>query len=82
MLATLKRVLGDLDRVTAWLMVYGMVNADAGYPQTSTAINAFSDLVLDLYGPDVGQHARFAVGMATLPLNNAVTVAPEVEFAA
>ena len=81
MLATLKRVLGDLDRVTAWLMVYGMVNADPGYPQTTTAINAFSDLVLDLYGPDVGQHARVAVGMATLPLNNAVTVAAEVELA-
>ena len=81
MLASLKRELGDLDRVTAWLMVYGMVNADPGYPQTTSAINAFSDLVLDLYGPDVGQHARVAVGMATLPLNNAVTVAAEVEFA-
>src|ERR1700730_11210628 len=28
MLGSLKRTLGDLDRVTAWLMVYGMVNAD------------------------------------------------------
>ena len=81
MLETLKRVLSDLDRVTAWLMVYRVVNADPGYPQTTTAINAFSDLVLDLYGPDVGQHARVAVSMATLPLNNAVTVAAEVEFA-
>ena len=78
MLASLKRELGDLDRVTAWLMVYGMVNADPGYPQT---INGFSDLILDLYGPEVGHHARIAVGMATLPLNNAVTIAAEVEFA-
>ena len=80
MLASLKRTLGDLDRVSAWLMVYGMVNADSAYPQTTTAINAFSDLILELYGPDIGQHARVAVGMATLPLNNAVTIAAEVEF--
>ena len=81
MLASLKRELGDLDRVTAWLMVYGMVNAEPGYPQTTNAINGFSDLVIDLYGVEVGQHARIAVGMATLPLNNAVTIAAEVEVA-
>lgn len=80
MLASLKRELGDLDRVTAWLMVYGMVNAEAGYAQTTNAINGFSDLILELYGPEIGQHARMAVGMATLPLNNAVTIAAEVEF--
>ncbi|HEX6554847.1 MAG TPA: RidA family protein [Ktedonobacteraceae bacterium] len=81
MLASLKRELGDLDRVTAWLMVYGMVNADPGYPQTTTAINGFSDLIVELYGREVGEHARIAVGMAALPLNNAVTIAAEVESA-
>lgn len=80
-LASLKRAVGDLDRVTAWLMVYGMVNADPGYAQTTNAINGFSDLILALYGPEVGEHARIAVGMATLPLNNVVTIAAEVEIA-
>ncbi len=81
MLASLKRELGDLDCVTAWLMVYGMVNAEPGYAQTTNAINGFSDLIVELYGPEVGQHARIAVGMAALPLNHAVTIAAEVEFA-
>jgi len=81
MLASLKRELGDLDRVTAWLMVYGMVNAEPGYTQTTNAINGFSDLIIELYGPEIGQHARIAVGMATLPLNSAVVIAAEVEFA-
>jgi YjgF/chorismate_mutase-like, putative endoribonuclease len=81
MLASLKRELGDLDRVSAWLMVYGMVNADPGYPQTTNAINGFSDLIVELYGREVGEHARMAVGMAALPLNNAVTIAAEVEVA-
>lgn len=38
MLGSLKRALGDLDRIVAWLMVYGMVNADTGFPQTTNAI--------------------------------------------
>jgi hypothetical protein len=41
-------------------------------------INGFSDLILELYGPEAGEHARMAVGMATLPLNTCVTVAAEV----
>jgi len=78
-LGSLKRELGDLDRVKAWLMVYGMVNAEPGYNQTTNAINGFSDLIVELYGREVGEHARIAVGMATLPLNNAVVVAAEIE---
>ena len=81
LLAALKRELGDLDRVTAWLMVNGAVNADPGYPRTTLVINAFSDLILDLYGPDVGMHARTAFGVAALPLNLPVVVSAEVEFA-
>jgi hypothetical protein len=63
-LGSLQRALGDLDQVAAWLMVYGMVNADPGYPQTTNVINGFSDLILELYGPEAGEHARMAVGMA------------------
>lgn len=80
MLSSLKRELGDLDRVTAWLMVNGMVNADPGYPQTTLPINGFSELILELYGPEIGQHARTAVGMAALPVNSPIVVAAEVEF--
>ena len=80
-LASLKRALGDLDRVTAWLMVNGMVNAEPGYRETGNVLNGFSELILELYGPEVGQHARTGVGMAALPLNNAVVVAAEVEIA-
>jgi enamine deaminase RidA (YjgF/YER057c/UK114 family) len=80
MLGSLKRALGDLDRVTAWLMVNGMVNAEPGYGQTTNVINGFSDLIVDLYGNDAGQHARTAIGVATLPLNLCVVIAAEVEI--
>ncbi len=81
MCASLARALDDLDRVTAWLSVSGMVNADSGFPQTTSVLNGFSDCVLSIFGPDVGAHARTAVGVASLPLNQSVLVAAEVEFA-
>jgi enamine deaminase RidA (YjgF/YER057c/UK114 family) len=77
-LGSLGRTLGDLDRVSAWLTVSGMVNAVPGSAASTNAINGFSDLILELYGPEVGRHARTAVGMAALPLNLCVIVAAEV----
>src|SRR5579871_4412474 len=65
-LSSLKRELGDLDRVTAWLAVRGFVNANPGFTRTPQVINGFSDLILQLYGPEVGQHARSAIGVASL----------------
>lgn len=80
MIASLRRALGDLDRITAWQMVYGMVNADPGYPETTNVLNGFSELVLDVFGQEVGEHARMAVGMATLPLDHSVIVGAELEI--
>ena len=79
-LADLKRALGDLDRVTAWLRVFGMVNAAPGFQRLPSVINGFSDLILELYGPEVGQHARSAVGMAELPFGIPVEIEAEVEI--
>src|SRR5690242_4494570 len=79
-LGSLKRELGDLDRVTAWLRVFGMVNAAPGFTQTPSVINGFSDLILELYGPEVGAHARSAVGLAELPMSMPVEIEAEVEF--
>ena len=79
-LSDLKRTLGDLDRVTGWLRVFGMVNSAPGFSQQPAVINGFSDLILELYGPEAGQHARSAVGMAGLPFNIPVEIEAEVEI--
>ena len=79
-LSSLKTSLGDLDRVTAWLIVNGFVNAEPGYPQTTAVINPFSDLILKLYGTEAGAHARTAIGVATVPLNLPVVITAEVEI--
>jgi enamine deaminase RidA (YjgF/YER057c/UK114 family) len=80
-LASLKAALGDLDRVVAWLTVTAYVNAEPGYPQTTAVMNPCSELILDLFGPDPGRHARSAIGVAALPLDLPVVVSAEVEVA-
>lgn len=81
MLASLKRELGELERVAAWLRVFGMVNSAPGFAQQPQVINGFSDLILELYGPERGAHARSAVGMAELPFQLPVEIEAEVELA-
>jgi hypothetical protein len=78
-LGSLKRALGDLDRITAWLRVFAMVNAAPGFNQTPLVTNGYSDLILELYGPDIGAHARSSIGMM-LPLNAPVNCEAEVEI--
>jgi hypothetical protein len=79
-LGSLKRTLGDLDRIAAWSRVFGMVNSAPGFNQQPSVINGFSDLILELFGPAVGAHCRSAVGLAELPFNIPVEIEGEVEL--
>ena len=80
-LGSLERELGELDRVTAWLRVFGMVSGAPGFKQQPGVVNGFPDLILGLYGADAGQHCRSAVGMADLPFGIPVEIEAEVEIA-
>jgi len=77
-LASLKRELGDLDRIAHWVRVFGMVNSAAGFHRQPAVINGFTDLIVEVFGPDVGAHARSAVGMAALPFDIPVEIEAEV----
>jgi enamine deaminase RidA (YjgF/YER057c/UK114 family) len=81
-LGSLHRELGDLDRVTGWCRVLGMVNCAPGFDKPSAVINGISELILDVFGAETGRHARTAVGVAGLPLNFAVEVEAEVTIRA
>jgi len=80
LLASLKRELGDLDRIAAWLRVFGMVNSTPEFNAHPSVINGCSDLLLEVFGAEVGQHARSAVGLMALPFNIPVEIEAEVEI--
>ena len=77
MLASLLRELGGLDHIT-WLRAFGMVNVAPGFQSTPAVINGFSDLILSVFGPERGQHARSAIGVAELPFGIPVEIEAEV----
>ncbi len=79
-LSSLKRELGTLNKITAWLRVFGMVNVEPGFVKTPLVINGFSDLILDVFGKEIGNHSRSAVGMAELPFGAPVEIEAEVEI--
>ena len=78
--SSLERALGDLDRITAWTRVFGMVNSAPGFNRQPTVINGFSDLLIAVFGPVIGAHTRSAVGMFELPFDIPVEIEGEVEI--
>ena len=60
----------------------GVVNCAPGFNQTPGVINGFTNLILDLWGPDAGAHARSAIGVAELPFDAPVEIEAIVEIAA
>lgn len=78
MLGSLKRELGSPDRITGWCRVHGMANAAPGFTQTPAVMNGFSDLILEVFRPEVGRHAHTAFGVAALPFNLPVEIEAEV----
>lgn len=79
-IGSVRATIGDLDRIGAWLTVTGFVQAEPGYARTTAVVNAFSQVVIDVFGDTVGQHARTAIGVAALPLNLPVVIAAELSL--
>lgn len=80
LLSRMKVELGDLDRVTGILKVFGMVNSSPDFEEQARVIDGASDLFVELFG-EAGKHSRSAPGMAVLPGNTAVIVDCVIEIA-
>ena len=74
LLSALRAEVGSLDRVRSVLRVFGMVNCAPGFTNTPAVIDGCSELFVQVFGEEVGRHARSAVGMAELPLNIPVEI--------
>jgi enamine deaminase RidA (YjgF/YER057c/UK114 family) len=72
MLATVRAEIGSLDRVSAVLKVFGMVNTSPGFHDLAAVLDGTTDLLRDVFGADIATPARVAVGVAELPLGAAV----------
>jgi len=81
LLATIKAHLGELDRVRRVVKLLCMVNSSPDFRRQPEVANGASDLLVDIFGPDRGRHARSAVGMGALPFGIAVEIEGVFEIA-
>ena len=54
------------------------MNCSPGFRETPAVINGFSHVILEVFGPERGQHARSAIGVAELPFGIPVEIEGEV----
>ena len=60
-LAMIKEVIGDLDQVVRIVKLIGYVNAAPGFKEAPWVLNGASDLLVEIFGPERGKHARAAL---------------------
>lgn len=60
-LAMIKAVIGDLDNVVRIVKLIGYVNAAPGFKEAPWVLNGASDLLVEVFGPERGKHARAAL---------------------
>lgn len=65
---------GNLDQVKRVAKVVGLINCTDSFTEHPKVLNGFSDLMVEVFGPEIGRHARSAVGVAALPMGAPVEV--------
>jgi enamine deaminase RidA (YjgF/YER057c/UK114 family) len=73
LLTVIKQEVGELSKVKRVIKLLGFVNSTHDFTDQPKVMNGASDLLVEVFG-EKGKHGRSAVGMAQLPLNNAVEV--------
>lgn len=79
LLAVLQHELGSLDRVRRVVKVLGLVNSSPEFVRHPEVIDGCSELLLQVFGPERGAHARSAFGVAALPGGMTVEIEMIVE---
>jgi enamine deaminase RidA (YjgF/YER057c/UK114 family) len=73
-LSVVKTELGSLDKVERVVRTFGVVNAPSDFTEHPQVMNGFSDLMVEVFGPEAGKGVRCAVGVSSLPLGVPVEV--------
>jgi enamine deaminase RidA (YjgF/YER057c/UK114 family) len=81
LLGTLQAAVGDLEKVTRLVKVMSLVNSTPDFTEQHLVTNGASLLLAEVFGPEVGAHARSAFGVAQIPLGACVEIELIAELA-
>jgi len=74
LLGTLQAAVGDLAKVKRIVKLLSLVNSAPTFTEHHLVTNAASELMVAVFGPEVGAHARSAFGVAQLPMGACVEI--------
>jgi enamine deaminase RidA (YjgF/YER057c/UK114 family) len=75
LMATLNAAVGgDLSKVKRIVKVLSLVNSTPTFTEHHLVTNGCSELLGEVFGPEVGAHARSAFGVAQLPMGACVEI--------
>ncbi len=74
LLGTLQAAAGDLEQVARIVKVMSLVNSTPTYTEQHLVTNGCSELMVEVFGPTVGAHARSAFGVAQIPMGACVEI--------
>jgi enamine deaminase RidA (YjgF/YER057c/UK114 family) len=74
LMGTLQAAAGDLSKVRRIVKLMSLVNSTATFTEQHLVTNGCSQLLGEVFGPEVGAHARSAFGVAQIPLGACVEI--------
>jgi enamine deaminase RidA (YjgF/YER057c/UK114 family) len=74
LMGTLQAAVGDLSRVRRIVKLLGLVNSTPTFTEHHLVVNGASELLGQVFGPEVGAHARSAFGVAQIPMGACVEI--------
>jgi enamine deaminase RidA (YjgF/YER057c/UK114 family) len=77
-LASIRAIVGTLDKVRQVVAVHGLVNSTLECTDQAAAMNGASDFTVEVFG-EAGKHVRTSAGVASLPMGFAASVYMIVE---
>ena len=72
---------GDLTRVKRIVKLMSLVNSTGSFTEHHLVTNGASELLVEVFGTEVGAHARSAFGVAQIPKGACVEIAMIAELA-
>ena len=81
LMGTLHAAVGDLNQVKRIVKVMSLVNSTGDFTEQHLVTNGCSELLGQVFGPQVGAHARSAFGVAQIPLGACVEIELIAELA-
>jgi enamine deaminase RidA (YjgF/YER057c/UK114 family) len=74
LLGSLQAAAGSLDRVARIVKVLSLVDSTPTFTEHHLVTNGASELLVEVFGPEIGAHARSAFGVAQIPLGACVEI--------